>query len=328
MSGCSGHNKQARSSFLLVQIRFMNKRLVFTLLICSLQYRLAAQELLARVTVNASLVGTQVDKKVFQTLQSGLTNFLNNRKWTTETFQQNEKISCNFLITIRQSTAENVYKATLVVQAARPVFKSNYQSPLINYQDESFTFKYVEYQPIEFNENRISGSDPLVSNLSATLAYYVYILLGLDFDSFAQRGGDPYFQKAQLIINNAPESRDIEGWRAFDGQRNRYWLMENLTNNRYALIHDALYNYYRLGLDQMYDNEEEGRGGVMNAINLLNTLNTDISNTMVVPFFFQGKSNEIVKLMKKAQPDMRARAREMLGKMDIANANMYKQELK
>lgn len=306
----------------------MNKRLVFALYLLWFPHSLLAQELLARVTVNASLVGSQVDKKVFQTLQTGLTNFLNNRKWTGETFQQNEKITCNFLITIRQSVSENVYKASLVVQAARPVYKSNYQSPLINFQDESFAFKYVEYQPIEFNENRISGSDPLVSNLPATLAYYVYILLGLDFDSFAQRGGDPYFQKAQLIINNAPEARDIEGWRAFDGQRNRYWLMENLTNNRYALVHDAIYNYYRLGLDQMYDNEEEGRGGVMNAINLLNTLNSDISNTMVVPFFFQGKTNEIVKILKKAQPDMKARAREMLSKMDISNANMYKQELK
>lgn len=306
----------------------MTQSRMVALLLTLMPFAGLAQELQARVTVNAALVSTQVDKKVFQTLQTGLTNFLNNRKWTKETFQQQEKISCNFLITIKQTVSENVYKASLVVQAARPVYKSNYQSPLINYQDETFSFKYVEYQPIEFNENRISGSDALVSNLSATMAYYVYLILGLNFDSFAQRGGDPYFQKVQLIINNAPEARDIEGWRAFDGQRNRYWLMENLTNNRYALVHDAIYNYYRLGLDQMYDNEEEGRGGIMNAINLLNTLNSDISNTMVVPFFFQGRSGEIVKIMKKAQPDMKARAREMLGKMDVTNANLYKQELK
>lgn len=287
-----------------------------------------AQELQARITVNAQVVGSQVDKKVFQTLQTALTNFLNSRKWTKETFQQQEKISCNFLINIRQVLPDNIYKATLTVQAARPVYNSTYVTPLLNFQDEAFSFKYVEYQPVEFNENRVAGSDALVSNLSATLAYYVYVLLGLDFDSFALRGGDPYFQKAQLIVNNAPEGREIEGWRAFDGQRNRYWLMENLTNNRYALIHDAIYSYYRLGLDLMYENEEEGRSAILNTINLLNTLNTDISNTMIIPFFFQGKANEIVKIFKKAQPDERGRAREILMKVDITNANLYKQELR
>jgi hypothetical protein len=287
-----------------------------------------AQELQARITVNSSLVSSQVDKKVFQTLQNSINNFLNNRKWTGETFQPSEKIGCNFLITIRQSLGDNVYKASLVVQASRPVFNSTYQSPLMNFQDESFTFKYVEFQPVEFNENRVSGSDPLVSNLSAALAYYVYIILGLDFDSFSMRGGDPYFQKAQQIVNNAPEGRDIEGWRPFDGQRNRYWLMENLTNNRYALIHDAIYNYYRLGMDMMYDNPAEGRSAIMNSLNQINTLNSDISNSMIVPFFFQGRSSEIVKIFKKAEPDEKIRAREMLVKIDISNANLYKQELK
>jgi Domain of unknown function (DUF4835) len=306
----------------------MRKLLLSGIMILFLAGLVQAQELQSRITVNAAMVSSQVDKKVFQTLQTSLQNFLNTRKWTGETFQQQEKISCNFLITIRQSLPDNIYKATLVVQAARPVYNSSYQSPLINFQDEAFAFKYVEYQPVEFNENRVTGSDALVSNLTATLAYYVYMVLGLDFDSYSLRGGDPYFQKAQLIVNNAPEGREIEGWRAFDGQRNRYWLMENLTNNRYALMHDAIYSYYRLGLDLMYENEDEGRNAIMNTINLINTLNTDVSNTMVIPFFFQGKSNEIVKIFKKAQPDERARAREILMKVDITNANLYKQELK
>ena len=298
---------------------------IMLLVVCQLAF---SQELLVRISVNASQVSSQVDKKVFQTLQTALTNFLNNRKWTTETFQPNEKIVCNFLINIRQGLPDNTYKATLVVQAARPVYNASYQSALINFQDESFTFKYVEYQPIEFNENRVSGSDPLVSNLSATLAYYVYMILGIDFDSFSLRGGDPYFQKAQLIVNNAPEGRDVEGWRAFDGLRNRYWLMENLTNNKYTLIHDAFYSYYRLGLDLMYENEDEGRTAIMNTLNIINTLNNDIPNSMIVQFFFQGKANEIVKLFKKADPDMKNRAREILSKIDISNSNLYKQELK
>ena len=158
------------------------------------------------------------------------------------------------------------------------------------------------------------GADGLSSNLTATLAYYVYLILGLDFNSFSLRGGDPYFQKAQNIVNNAPDGREIVGWKAFDGQRNRYWLMDNLTNSRYALVHDAMYTYYRLGLDHMYENENDARAAVLDAIMQLNTLNTDQQNSMIVPFFFQGKSNEIIKIFKKARADEKQRVQEMLVK--------------
>ncbi len=265
---------------------------------------------------------------MFQTLQTALHNFLNNRKWTGEAFQPNEKINCNFLLNINQASDGNVYKASLTIQAARPVYNTSYETPLVNFLDDAVTFKYVEYQPIEFNESRVSGSDALASNLSATLAFYVYIILGLDFDSFTLRGGDPFFQKAQNIVNNSPEGRDVSGWRAFDGLRNRYWLMENLTNNRYALIHDAFYSYYRLGLDFMYENEAAARTAIMNTISLLNTVNNDIPNSMVIPFFFQGKANEIVRVFKKAPPAEKKQAQEMLVRLDITNANLYKQELR
>jgi hypothetical protein len=305
-----------------------NKLFLLVLMISGLRFTAAAQELQARISINASQVSSSTDKKIFSTLQNSLNTFLNNRKWTNETFQTNEKIVCHFLIVIRSALPGNVYQASITVQAARPIFNTSYESPLINFQDESFNFKYVEYQPVEFNENRVSGSDPLVSNLTATLAYYVYVILGLDFDSFALRGGDPYFQKAQAIVNNAPENRDIAGWRAFDGLRNRYWLMENLTNNRYTLIHDAMYSYYRLGMDAMYENEKEGRNAILNTLNIINTLNTDISNTMIIPFFFQGKSTELTRVFKRGTPEERQKAREILMKVDISNANTYKQELK
>ncbi|MDF2189385.1 DUF4835 family protein [Paraflavitalea sp. CAU 1676] len=304
------------------------KLLALILLLTGLQAVLNAQELQARVSIDARQVSSQTDKKIFQTLQNSLNTFLNNRKWSNETFQTNEKIVCQFLVVVRAALPGNVYQASLTVQATRPVYNTNYESPLINFQDESFNFKYVEYQPVEFNENRVSGSDPLVSNLTATLAYYVYVILGLDFDSFALRGGDSYFQKAMSIVNNAPENRDINGWKAFDGLRNRYWLIENLTNNRYTLVHDAIYSYYRLGMDAMYENENEGRNAVLNTLNILNTLNTDISNTMIVPFFFQGKSNEMIRIFKKAPPEEKQKAREILMRVDITNANNYKQELK
>ncbi|MBC7904316.1 MAG: DUF4835 family protein [Gemmatimonadaceae bacterium] len=305
-------------------------RTVFSLLILSVFAipTLHAQELQAKISVNAARVSSTVDKKVFSTLQNALNNFLNNRKWTNETFAPSEKIVCNFLLNINEASEGNVYRASLVIQAARPVYNSAYESPLVNFNDDAVVFRYVEFQPVEFNENRVSGNDPLASNLTAILAYYVNIILGMDFDSFALRGGDPYFQKALNIVNNAPDSRDITGWRNFDGQRNRYWLADNLTSSRYTLIHDAIYSYYRLGLDLMYENEPAARAAVLNTLNFLNNINTETPNTMGLQFFFQGKSKELVGIFKKTTPDEKSRAVELLSKLDISNSNTYKQELK
>ncbi len=289
---------------------------------------LQAQELQAKINVNASRVGSQIDKKVFQTLQNALNTFLNNRKWTGEVFQPNEKIVCNFLLNIAEVSSDNVYKASLTIQAARPVYNASYDSPLVNFIDDAVVFRYVEFQPVEFNESRVSGSDPLVSNLTAVLAYYVDIILGLNFDSFSLRGGDSYFQKAQNIVSNAPDSRDIVGWRNFDGQRNRYWLADNLTNSKYAILHDAIYSYYRLGMDNMYDNETEARAAIMNTLNFLNNINTDNPNNMGVQFFLQGRAREMIGVFKKTAPDEKSRALDLLSKMDITNANNYKQELR
>jgi hypothetical protein len=286
-----------------------------------------AQELQANITVLANRIPSSIDHKVFQTLQSSLHDFLNTRKWSNENFQLNEKILCNFLVNISAAGDNNTYTASLTVQAGRQIYNSSYQSPLINYNDESFSFRFVEYQPLDFNENRVQGSEPFTANLTAELAYYVYIILGLDFDTFSLRGGDPYYQRALNIVNNAPDSRDITGWKAFDGVRNRYWLIENLTNSKYNLIHDAFYNYYRQGLDQMYDKESDGRAAILNALNMLNTVNTENPNAMIMQFFFQGKSNELAKVFQKSAPDEKNRALDLLTKLDISNINNYKQAL-
>ena len=302
----------------------MKKLSVFFLLI-TLAYAINAQELQAKLTLLSNKVNTKVDKKVFQTLQTSLSNFLNNRKWSNDAYQVNEKIKCSFLISIDQDLGDNIYKASLTVQAARPVYNSAYESTLINFIDNDVTFRYIEFQPIEFNENRVQGNDPMAANLAAVLAYYVNIILGMDYDSFTARGGDPFFQKAQNIVNNAPEASNISGWKTFDGVRNRYRLAENLMDNRFTLIHDAVYSYYRKGLDQFYENEEAARTGILAALNYLTVLNKDNPNSMVMPFFFQGKSNELVKIFSRANQDMKVQAREMLGKLDIANTADYKE---
>lgn len=287
-----------------------------------------AQELRAKVTVISNRVSSQTDRKIFQTLQTALNNFLNNRKWTSDAFQQHERIECNFLINIDQALDNNAFKASLTVQAARPVYNSSYLSPLVNYLDNALTFRYAQFTPLEFNENRIQGSDPLASNLTATLAYYVYIILGMDYNSFALKGGDQFFQKAQNIVNNAPEGRDITGWKAFDGMRNRYWLTENLLSARYTLVHDAMYDYFRNGFDKLYSAAPEARKGILEALNKLNQVNTNQPNSMILQFFMQGRSDELIRLYSKAPPDEKNKARELLQKIDIANGPRYQQELK
>lgn len=300
-------------------------RIVFVLMLACCVQLLNAQELQAKFTVNAAKVSSKVDKKVFQTLQTGINNLLNNRKWTTDIFQPQEKLKCNFLLNIDEDKGNNVYKASLMVQAARPVYNSTYESPLVNFQDNDVVFKYVEFQPIEFNENRVQGNDPVAANLTAVIAYYVNIILGMDYASFSPRGGDPYFLKAQHIVNNAPEGRDITGWKPFDGLRNRFVLVQNFTDPRFALIHDALYSYYRTGFDLLFENEDEGRNGVLNALNFLSTINQENPNSMIIQVFFQGKSGELAKLFSKAQADVKSRARDFLVKLDVANTSVYKE---
>ena len=222
----------------------------------------------------------------------------------------------------------NVYKATLTIQAARPIFNSSYNSALVNYIDADIAFKYVEFQPVEFNENRIQGTDALASNLPSVLAYYAYMILGLDYDSFSPKGGEAFYRKAQNIVNNAPEGRNISGWRVFDGSRNRYWLNENLINNRYNLIHDIIYTYYRSGLDKMYDAEAEARANTLQGLIQLQAFNKENANTMILQFLLQGKMQELIGIFKKGTPEQRAKAADILSEIDVINSSRYKQELR
>jgi hypothetical protein len=286
-----------------------------------------AQELRARVNVVSNRVANNVDKKTFQTLQTALNNFVNNRKWSNDNFSQQEKIDCSFLLNLEPTGDAYVYKASLTIQSARPVFNSSYLSPIINFQDKDVIFKYAEFQQLEFNDNRVSGTDALVSNLTAVFAYYINIILGMDYDSFSPRGGDPYFQKAENIVNNAPEGKNISGWKAFDGTRNRYWLAENLLNSRYTIIHDAIYDYYRLGMDKLYDEEASARMQVLNVLSLLNNFNIENPNTMILQFFFQGKTQELIKIFSKAMPQDKSRALEFLQRLDVSSASKYKEGL-
>ena len=305
----------------------MNKIFLFFLLVFFTS-TLPAQELRARVSVVSNRVGNNVDKKAFQTLQTALNDFVNNRKWSSDTYSANEKIDCSFLLNLESTGDPDVYKASLTIQSGRPVFNSSYSSPVINYQDNVIIFKYIEFQQLEFNDTRISGTDALVSNLTAVFAYWINMILGFDYDSFSPRGGNIYFQKAQNIINNAPEGRNISGWKAFDGTRNRYWLAENLFNSKYTIFHDAIYDYYRLGMDKLYDQEATARTQILNVLNLLNTFNIQNANTMILQFFFQAKTQELIQIFSKANPADKSKALDFLKRLDVSSATKYEDQLK
>jgi hypothetical protein len=302
--------------FLLLAIAFFSASTMF------------AQEINVKVTVITSRINSSVDKRIFVTLQNQLSNLINNRKWTEDNFKVNEKIEVNFILNLERVIDGNVYGASLTIQAARPIYNTSYQSPLVNWQDNDVVFRYVEFQPVEFNEGRITGSEPLNTNLTAIFAYYVNIILGLDYDSFSPAGGDKFFKKALFIVNNAPQGRNISGWSQFDGLRNRWWLAENFTNTRYTLFHDAIYQFYRNSLDQFYEKEPEAREQMLNVMNTLNTYNSSNQNTMMLQFFMQSKSDELVQVFKKGSPDQKQRALEILRKIDLTNANKYSDQLK
>jgi hypothetical protein len=306
----------------------MFKNILFTISICIVfASSLHAQELAATITIQSSKVDNQVDTKIFPQLQTQLKDFINQRKWANDAFSNEEKIDCSFYITIESVVSPGVYDAKLSIVSNRPVFNASYSSSVLNMQDAKFTFKYQLSQPIEFNENRIQGADPLESNLTATLAYYIYIILGLDYDSFAPKAGMPYFNKALNIVFNAPEGSGITGWKSYDGQRNRYILIDNLTKSGNDKVHDVIYSYYRDGLDQMTDKPELAKSNILNALINLEQMNEGAVNGMLIPILMQAKFSEIVGVFNKSDKATRKQLLTTLSSLDIANINKYKEKL-
>lgn len=303
------------------------KALWVFLLLAGIQ-RGSSQELHATVTVISSRVRT-TDPKVFQTLQSAIAEFLNTRKWTDDDFGQTERIECNFVLNVSGEPSTSQYSASLTVQSVRPVYNSGYSSNMLNYMDNDISFKYIQYQALDFSDSRVSGDDPDVSNLTAILAYYAYLIIGLDYDSYSPRGGETYFKKAQNIVNNAPEdSKNINGWKPFESNLNRYWLVDNLLNSRLSRFHDVLYQYNRMGLDKMYSDMNAGRASIIDCLNILSAINSDNPTTMILQVFFTTKSDELTNIFSQGPIQDRERAVQLLTQLDPSNASKYQEDIK
>ncbi len=306
----------------------MCKKLLFTIIMFSgTLHLLDAQELAASITIQSNKVDNQIDPKIFPQLQTQLKDFINQRKWSNDAYSSEEKIDCSFYITIESVVAPGVYDAKLSIVSNRPIHNASYSSSVLNMQDANFTFKYQLSQPIEFNENRIQGTDPLMSNLTATIAYYIYIILGLDYDSFASKAGMPYFNKALNIVYNAPEGSGISGWKSYDGQRNRFILIDNLTKSGNDKVHDIIYSYYREGLDQLTEKPELAKSNILNSLINLQDMNEGAVSGMLIPILMQAKFSEIVGIFSKSDKATRKQLLTTLSSLDIANINKYKEKL-
>lgn len=262
-----------------------------------------SQEMNMRITINTDKIqGT--DKSIYTSLQDALTQFVNGRKWTDATFLTNEKIDCSMLITIN-SAAENTYSGEIQVISNRPVYNSSYTSPLFQYKDSDFEFDYILGQNIDFTENNIDN------NLSATIAFYVYIILGLDFDSFALNGGKPYFEKAMSIATSA-QYLGKKGWTPFDSDRNRYSLALALTEESSSAFHPMWYNYHRKGLDEMVSNSTRGRTEIEKTIPDLQKIRQARPASPILLFWGDTKLDELINVYSKATNEEKQQAAKIL----------------
>ena len=274
-----------------------------------------AQELNCGVSINTQQLKT-TDPKVFATLETSIKEFMNTRKWTNDVFLPEERIDCEFVISITEEVSSDRFKAQASIISRRPVFGTDYNSVMLNTVDKDWEFQYVEYQPLEFNEA------VFLNNLTSMLAYYAYIIIGMDYDSFGKKGGDIYYQKAYTIVSQA-SNREESGWKSYDGTRNRYWLVNNLTDPRFSGMRDVYYNYHRLALDRMYEDQSKPISVITKALQTMDNMNRAQPNSMVIQLFFSAKSSEILGLYGKALPEEKSKAVTYLMRLDPLNAEKY-----
>jgi len=258
----------------------------------SLAVPAVAQELNVTVRVNDTRAQTTVEQ-VFRIMETEFADFYNNRKWTEDVFEQQERLNINLVITIRQMPNVGQFQADVQVQTSRPVYGSNYESLVMNFADRQWEFLYNESQPLQFAENRF------ISNITSMLAYYAYMALGMDYDTFSEKGGSIFFQRALDIVNFAQPS-GAAGWDQFENTRNRYWLVNDMLNPQMEAVRQAMYLYHRKGLDVMGQDPEEGRKAVIEALELVQEANQTKPNSIVVIAFLDAKAPELLKMFTNA----------------------------
>jgi hypothetical protein len=276
----------------------------------------SAQDLNAQVKVISGKIQTS-NRHIFQSLETAMKDFLNGRKWCTDQILPAERFDCTFVLNLTNWDGNSSFTGELQVQSSRPVYNSTYNSPLMNVNDKDFDFTYSEGQTIDYSDQAFT------SNLSSVMAFYAYIIIGMDYDSFSRLGGTPYFQVAQAVVTNAQSSGAYKGWKAFDGNINRYWLSENLNNKAYVPLRNFIYDYHRNGLDQMADNAAKGRKVIVDLLPTLSQVDRQRLGAMLPLIFFTAKSDEFISIFSKADPREKTEAINILSQADPSNGNRY-----
>ncbi|MDX2303856.1 MAG: DUF4835 family protein [Microscillaceae bacterium] len=298
---------------------FALKKFIITLLsgICIISYSLA-QELRFNVIVDSQklVTGQTAEREIFDDLQKAISNFLNNQQWTNDEFKKEEIISCNLVITLTESPAQNSFRGTAQIQSTRTIYNTNYESNLLFYVDRDFNFRYVEAQPLIFNLNSFTD------NLTSILAFYAYVVLALDYDSFSEIGGSPFVENAFNIANIAQQSPEA-GWRRSQSTLNRFWLAENLNAQQMIEFRKAIYAYHRHGLDFFLVDPNESRKVILEALKKINEVNRLKPSAVLTNIFFDAKYSELVNIFMEASPEMKKEARDLLIRLDPGHAEKY-----
>jgi hypothetical protein len=291
-------------------------RSVVILILTLLSFRSVAQELNTIVTINVGPEVETTDRSVFRDMKNALQQFLNTRKWTNDAFQPHEKINCSLLININSMPSIGSFSASVQVRSARPIYNSNYTSLLLNFADRDWEFEYIESQPLEYNDNTYTN------NLTSMLAFYAYVIIGMDYDSFGELGGTPYFQKALNVVNNA-QSSNRPGWQAIGSTRNRYWLVENLINPQMTEVRKSLYSYHRLGLDTFEKTPDKSREIILKGLREVKKARDTNPNAILVISFFDAKSKELANIFSDGAMPVRKEAYDLIVSIDPSNRSSY-----
>jgi len=291
------------------------QKILFTVVLIGSLATLHAQELRVDVSINSPKTQT-ADPQLYATLELALEEFMNNTKWTEDAYQENERIEVNMQINITEEKSATQFDAELFVQAARPIFGSRKSTAILDHADKEFSFSYTEFQPLEFSPNVFN------TNLTSFMAFYAYVILGLDYDSFELEGGTTYFQVAQDILNNVPSGAS-SGWSSLDGQRNRYWMIESILSPRADDYRSAMYEYHRLGLDLMSTEPDVGRQNVTGAIQKIKAFSNSYLNAMSIQMFTNAKREEIVNIYTNAPSTDKRSVHSVMVRLDPANASKY-----
>ena len=291
------------------------KILSIYIILIFLSFAAAAQDLNARVEVLAPKIQT-TNRRVFTELETAMKDFLNGRKWCLDPIMAQERFDCSFVLNVTSWDGNSAFSGQLQVESSRPVFNSAYTSTLFLTNDKDIDFTYSLGQTIDYSDQNFQ------SNLSSIMAFYAYIIIGLDYDTFSRFGGTPYFTMAQNVVNLA-QSGNNKGWKAFDSNLNRYWLAENLNDKAYAPMRSFMYDYYRNGLDIMADNTSKGVKEIASILPELTQIDQTRLGAMLPVVFYAAKSDELVSIFSKADSQDRLAAMNTLNQVDPADGNKY-----